>query len=146
MDDVEYRRAADARNRENRARLAQVGARFTQTGEGSIEFEDAVDFGLTFVEEPYVITGHIIDIEGLRLNDDDTPDLPQVSSYVVEWDRDDRGFYVGAWCAGVVTYPVVDAGTVDGAAAQVARAQTIVRHLFTFAAIAIKDVPLDVTD
>lgn len=147
MDDLDYRRAADARHAENRARFAQVNARFAQTGFGSMEFADPVDFGLTFIDEPYVSTGHSIDVDELGVDDsDETPTLPQITSYVVEWSRDDRGFYVGAWCAGTVTYAPTSSDPADTAEIEGAREQATVKHMFTFSATAIKDIPIDVTN
>ena len=85
MNDIELRRAADARHHENRARLAWSWGRFDSTGSGSVEFEDAVDFGLTFIEQPYVSTGHSVDTDELAellgLDEGVAPTLPQVTSY-----------------------------------------------------------------
>ena len=138
MNDLERRRAADARHHENRARLAMAYARFDSEGSGSMEFEDGVDFGLTFIEQPYVTTGHVIDLdelaEALGLDEGVTPPIPQVSSYVTEWQIDDRGFYVGAWCAAVVSDMALPEGVTVS-----------IQHHFTFSAVAIKDVPIDVT-
>ena len=107
--DLETRRAADARHRENRARLANANALFESTGLGAIEFEDVHDFGLTFIERPFIAIGHGIDVDALSASlevDEESAELllPHVTTYVVEWDRDERGYYVGAWCAANVTF------------------------------------------
>ena len=140
--DIETRRAADARHRENRGRLATAHARFETTGTGSTQFEDSVEFGLTFIERPFVSMGYTIDIDalaealGIDEEDSEVP-LPQVTSYVVEWDQDERGFFTGAWCAAVVAF-APDVVLPEGFL-------VAVNHHFTFAATAIKDVPVDVS-
>lgn len=140
FDDVDRRAAEQDRNRENSARLAKAFAKFHSTGQGSIEFEDHVDFGLTFIEEPYVTYGSTIDLDGLgELLDTEpgeTPPLPLASGMVTEWDQDDRDFYVGCWTAVRITFQPADA--VDPAL------EVEMEHHFTFTAVAIKDVPLDV--
>ena len=143
MDDLELRRRADARHHENRARLAHAYARFATEGVGSAQFEDVVDFGLTFIEKPFVAVGAEVDLdalaEALGLDEEDEAiPMPHVSSYVVEWDRDERGFYVGAWCAGVVTFPT-------GSATVPADFVLEVTHNFTFSGVALKDIPIDAT-
>lgn len=141
MNDLERRRAADARHHENRARLAHAWARFETEGVGSAQFEDEIEFGLTFLDRPYVSTGASVDLdalaETLALDEEDLEiPLPTVSAYVVEWSRDERGFYTGCWCAAVVTLP--GATLPEGG-------QLIIEHNFTFSGVALKDVPVDLT-
>lgn len=143
-EEAEYRRQELDRHKENAARLAQAYAEFDSTGQGSIEYERRIDFGLTFIEKPYVAYGAELDLEALddllgkESEDNGVPALPMCAGYVTEWDRDDRDFYVGCWVAARVnfpTYPVVDA-TVE----------VQVTHHFTFSAIAMKDVPVAPTE
>jgi hypothetical protein len=138
---LEGRRAEIERHAENAARLAQVFQKFETTGQGSIEFEDRVDFGLTFIEEPYMNYGAQIDVEALGdllgLEPEVPPSLPISSGMVTAWDQDDRDFYTGAWVAVTVFFP--DAAVpVDTA--------VYMNHHFTFTAIAMKDVPVDLRD
>lgn len=139
--EMEQARAELARHRENSARLALAFAKFESTGQGTVEFEERVDFGLTFIEKPYITYACEIDLDELAnqvgSTEDETPVLPLVSGYVTEWDIDDRGFYTGAWMAAVVFDP---SGVLP------TDVQIVIDHHFTFTAIAIKDVPLDVTD
>lgn len=142
MDGVERRRAEVERHRENSARPAESYAKFETFGQGFIEFEERVDFGLTFIEEPYVSYGAKMDLdelgELLGLDAAVTPPVPMTTGMVTDWDLDDRGFYVGAW-VGVRTYfPPVDAVASD--------LDVHIYHHFIFTAIAIKDIPLDVRD
>lgn len=132
----ERRRAEIERHRENRGRLAHVYAKYTTTGQGTAQFTKRVDFGLTFVQEPFLYHGCVIDPQAvedlLGLGPRDDLHFPQATGYVTEWDQDAHGLYVGAWVAATVTFPLeipVDA-------------QIEVTHHFTFAAIAIKSFGL----
>lgn len=140
--DVERRIAEKEAIKENTARLASAYARYRSTGQGSKEFGRRADFGLTFIERPFVSYGCYIDTD--ELGDQlglpggaDVP-LPLVSGFVTDWDRDDRGFYVGAWVGCRVYFPPTDLVGYD--------VEVEVQHHFTFQAIAIKDVPIDVSD
>lgn len=138
--DLERRNAEREQHAENTARVAEALARFKSTGLGSIEFEERVDFGLTFTEEPYMSYGTQIDLDDL----DDllgneagatTPTLPQCTGFITTWDRDDRGFYVGAWVAVTVWFPYEADMWPD--------TEIEISHHFTFKAIAMKDVPIE---
>ena len=138
---LERHRAELARHRENSARLAVAFARFTTVGQGTIEFEERVDFGLTFIEEPYITYGCQLELDELadrlEATEDTTPTLPQATGFVTEWDIDDRGFYLGAWVAATVYDPT------GGITSDI---EVTIDHHFTFQAIGMKDIPLDVTD
>lgn len=135
-------RAEVERHRENKPRLANAYARFMTTGQGSIEFEKRIDFGLTFIERPYVAYGTQIDLDdlddllGKESEDNGVPALPMCSGLVTEWDQDERDFYVGCWVACRVWFPPDPPVPAD--------IPVEVYHDFTFQAIAMKDVPLDV--
>lgn len=139
FDDVEWRRGELERHRQNSARLASAYSTFRSTGQGSIEFEERCDFGLTFIRRPRVAYGCYLDLDALgELIDHEageTPPMPNVSGFVTEWDIDARGFYVGAWVAARVGFDAVD--TVDPAV------KVVVQHDFTFQAVAMKDIPMD---
>lgn len=137
MFELERRRGEVERHRENSARHAQAFARFESVGVGAAEFEDRIDFGLTFIEEPFVTYGSSIDLddvaERLGLEPGTQPPMPLVSGMVTEWDRDDRDFYVGAWVAVQVHFLGGDNLGDD----------FIMNHCFTFQAVALKDIPAD---
>lgn len=141
IDPLEEQRAELARHRENSARMALTFARFESTGQGTVEFDHRVDFGLTFIEEPFVSYGCQIDMEALAdlLGMDETASvpLPQSTGFVTEWDTDDRGFYTGAWVAASVYDPTGQIPT---------GSDMVLDHHFTFQAVALKDIPLDLTD
>ena len=136
---LNQRFADNSRHAENKGRLAFASARMKSQGQGTFEFEDCIDFGLTFVERPFIASGWQIDLDqardafGLGPNEDIV--LPQVTAYVTEWNMTEREHYVGAWVAVSVYYPSVDY-RVD--------AQVKIQHDFTFSAIALKDIPTDV--
>lgn len=137
-EEQEYRRQEIDRHKENAARLAQAYAEFDTAGQGSIEFEKRVDFGLTFIEKPYISYGAIIDLDALdgllgkESEDNGMPPLPLCSGFVTEWDRDERDMYVGCWIAARVWFPTTPFVAVDVA--------VNVTHHFTFAAVAMKDL------
>jgi hypothetical protein len=155
------------RTRENSARPAFSYARYRTTGQGSVVFGRRVDFGLTYIEEPYMSYGSMVDENELaeKLDMDsgggeDTP-MPVCSGSVIEWDVDTRGFYVGAWVAVRVYFPkeitfVDDSEGVNPKAAYSSIPQGVpevpvdlgveVVHMFTFSAIALKDVPVRVDE
>lgn len=137
-DDLELRRREDARHAENRARLAMAFAEFDSTGQGTVEFGEVADFGVTFLEKPSVSTGVEIDVDELAelldLDDEANVPMPHVTAYVVDWDLDDKGFYVGAYVAATVSFPDPSV-SVEVPVALV--------HHFTFAGTAIKDIPID---
>lgn len=142
FDDLESRTADREAIKENTARLASAYSHYRSTGQGSIEFARRTDFGLTFIEKPFVSYCAVVDLDDLaELLDidggEDTP-MPLVSGMVTEFDIDERGFYIGAWTGARVYFPITDGVALDAAVK--------VEHHFTFQAVAIKDVPLDVLD
>ncbi len=146
FEDLELRRAEVERHRENSTRLAQAYGRFTSNGQGSIVFPDRLGFGLTFIEEPYTSWCPMIDVDELEdlldnsqasrmQGQSNVAAFPMITPYVVDWDQDDRGFYVGAWCGVRVWWPPTDA--------VLTTASPEIVHNFTFTGKAIKDVPLE---
>lgn len=146
-EDEEYRRQELDRHRENAARTAMAYADFETTGQGSVEFARRVDFGLTFIEMPYVSYGSILDVDawendleaayGVDFSEgtQSSVPLPIVSGFVTQWDRDDRDFYIGCWCA-VRVYIPQDEWEIGP------DLNPTIEHHFTFVATAMKDIPL----
>lgn len=137
---MELKRREDdlARHRENRGRLAHVFADYVSQGQGAVEFEERVDFGLTYIHQPWPTYGSSVDPDAVRdlldLGPSDDVPLPQATGFVTEWDVDDRGLYRGCWVAISVLYPTYDANLP-------ADAQIEVGHYFLFTGTALKDVP-----
>lgn len=142
LDDVDRRRERELQTRENSARLAHSSAVLTTTGLGTHHFEERVEFGVTFIEKPAVAYGSACDVDAvadaLELEDADETPLPLAAGYVVAWDQDERDFYIGCWVSVKVGFPWDDLIDAD--------VQPTIEHHFTFAAIALKDVPPDLTD
>lgn len=136
FDEIERRAAEQARHRENHGRLASVHASFTTTGQGTVQFEKRINFGLTYIHRPYMAYGTLIDPEAIQdalgLGPNDPVSFPQATGYVCEWDIDDRDRYVGAWCGVAVVLPV----------GMDPLAPIELTHQFTFLATALKNVPL----
>lgn len=139
------------RNKENKSRLAHVAAKFVSTGQGTFVFEDdPVEFGLTFIEEPFMVHGCRIDLDVWESSLDHDPyatntaNLPAVTGFVTDWIQDDRGFYTGAHIAVSVWFPLYDFDQEDLTAP--VDSQPEVTHYCLFHGIAIKDVPVTITD
>lgn len=129
-----------ARNAENKGRRAGVFAKYDTTGQGVVEFDQRLSFDLTYVQEPFVSYGCKIDTDALRdvLNlgsDDALPAMPLATGYVTDWDQDRNGNYIGCWVAVTVYYPP----------ALPTSAQIAMEHFFSFDAVALKDIPFNVT-
>lgn len=133
---INERLAERHRHRENRGRLAHAYSRFTTEGIGTIEFEDCIDFGLTFVERPFIAVGHQIDPEHVRdlfgIDPDGDVYLPQVTAYVTDWDQTDRGHYVGCWVAVSVSAPM---------GSETAYPMVKIHHDLAWSGVALKDIP-----
>lgn len=109
LDDLDRRRELAARDAENSARLAQSYAVFTTKGQGTLIHNKRIKFDTTFIEQPIVSYGCVVDLDEvadeLDYGDSDDMPLPVCTGYVTEWDQDDRGFYTGCWVAVRVYYP-----------------------------------------
>lgn len=139
FDALEERRAEVERHQENSGRLAEAFARFETIGQGSIEFGERVDFDLTFIEEPFMSYGAMIDLDALdeMMGNDPSnivPEIPLSTGVVTSWDRDDHGFYVGAWVGVRIWYPYDSSIWPE--------MEFEMSHHFTFKAVAIKDIPV----
>ena len=142
--DLEIRAGEVDRHKENKARLAQVFGKYRTTGQGSIELDARVDFGLTFIEEPFMHYGTYLNIDALadllNLDPGVTPPLPICSGHVTAWDYDDKDLYIGAWVAVSVYFPPTSETTVPP------ELQPEIEHYFTFSGVGMKDIPLDMRD
>lgn len=137
ITELQRRESERARHLENRGRLAGVFEAYDTVGSGLVEFPKRLDFGLVFTEEPFAAWGHKVDPDDLRdfleLEDGaDVPYAPQATGYVTEWDRDEKGNYVGCWLAISVTLPDAYETT----------APVKMRHYLQLWAIALKDIPI----
>jgi hypothetical protein len=136
-DSIRQHEADDRRHLENSARIASAYGFFSTTGWGEFAFEDCHIFGLTFIEEPSVAYGYSLDGDSLV-------DLrfPRAWGMVYRWKQDQRGYYVGAWVAIVVDTlspaTIADVPEDDPGYS--------LDHSFTFAGIALKDLPTHVLD
>jgi hypothetical protein len=132
IDPLNARIAELQRNAENKARLAHAYARFKTVGNGTFEFDQRIDFGLTFVERPFIACGWQIEEQG----DDEGEGYPLATAYVTDWDTTDRDHYVGCWVAVTVGWPYTGATVTEFP-------EYKLWHDFTFSGIALKDIPLD---
>lgn len=122
---MEQTRARRETTRENQTRLAKAYSRWTTTGLGDTVVEEVLEFGCTFIEEPAF---H----HGWSISEDEGPDLvltdlPGVEAAVYRWQRDARGYYIGAWAFFTVTAN---------------ETEYVLHHYLTFEGLAIKDLPV----
>lgn len=141
LDDLDKRRGQVEITNENRARLAQAYGSVVTTGIGTTQIQDPILFDTTFIERPFISGAPLVDPEALgdALGyDPDVVPMPHCTVFVTHWDQDERDFYIGAWVAVKVTFDIFDA--VDFTA------QPVIEHHVTFHGIAMKDIPVDLTD
>jgi len=82
---------------ENSARVARVSLVYQSTGHGEVKVEKAVKFPIHFIQEPSLTAGRVL------AGGDLVPGkFPNADAGVWRWERDDRGFYVGAYLYFVV--------------------------------------------
>lgn len=135
------------RNRENRGRSADVFAEVTSTGQGTYIFDERITFGLTAIHKPTFSAGYEIDLDdwadslGVDAGDMDSLPLPSVTCFVTGWDQDDRDFYVGAYVAVSVYFPLTEPGAIERVVP--VDAQPVITHHLRFSAVSLKDVPTD---
>lgn len=128
---LESQRADTRRNNENSTRDANAYARFTTTGWGEIAFEECFEFGLTFIEEPYVACS-------MSLQDGDKlieGRFPRASGGVYRWKKNHRGYYVGAWL-----FVTVETSSPNIYTSELDPGYEL-DHSFIFAGMAMKDLP-----
>ncbi len=116
----------EGQTRENAARQAFSWGTFDSTGFGELPYPEQLDFGVTFIHEPYVSYGFSVE-QAAALDE-----LPTSAGGVFKWRQDGRGFYVGAH-----VYVVVDSFSHTYAV------DPRLVHHFSFTGIAIKDIGAD---
>jgi hypothetical protein len=146
LDELDARRERTQQDHENSSRLAQSYAEITTEGAGTTHIEKRIDFGLTFIEKPAVTYACEIDLDKLAdaedIADSGDVELPTCTGFVIDWDRDERDFYLGAWVSITVYFP----SSISGSGATLPAGVPEIIHHFTFAAVAMKDLPVDNTD
>jgi hypothetical protein len=98
--DIQQANQRKEAHRENAARNATFTAVYETTGSGDLVPAQAVKFEMPFFSEPSMLSGATL----VRLPDRRFYRLPQVTAAVLRWERNTRGFYIGAfmyyrvWC------------------------------------------------
>lgn len=139
LEDVARRDAERRRHRENKGRMAGVYTYASSTGQGYVEYDELIDFGLTYIEQPFVSVGHVLDLDELRVllgmdADDPFVELPQCTGFVSQWEQDVKGNYIGAYLAVQISW---GSGIPFDA-------QVEIQHSFSFHGVAIKSIPDEV--
>lgn len=139
--DTRRREMEIQRDKENQARFAAASAHIASVGVGSYEIPDPITFGTTFVSMPLVSHSGVLDRESLvnamleahlMKDTNKAVPLPHISGYVVDWDYDGQGNYIGCWVAVAVSFP----GYLE-----VPNAMTVnVDHHFRFEGVGLKQL------
>lgn len=130
----------EQRERDRRRNLSNAGtntgafAKFSSVGQGPFEFEEMVEFAVTYIEEPFMSYGSGIDVDDLRdlldYDDDEVPPFPVCTGFVTNWTQDQNDYYVGAHVGVRVTFPTDIPVSTD--------VDVEVTHYFRFEGIALK--------
>lgn len=139
--DLAQRETDLARDAANKGGPAMANCHVRTKGAGTFAFAKRIDFGLTFIEQPFPMFCSEVDLDdaddyGFESGGNTpagTPSLPQCTGYVTSWDTDDQGNWTGCWVAVSVVFPFTPPSSVPDTALPI-------KHYFTFAAVAIKDL------
>jgi hypothetical protein len=114
---------------ENSARPADVFSMTPTMGSGETQVEDAIDFGLVFIQEPVMSYGYRVDEE---LGDELVPgNFPRSWGFVSDYVTNARGHYLGAYVSLIVE------------ALGAPPPNYAITHYFRFQGIALKALPAD---
>ena len=94
---AEQRRGQLDAIRENTSRLATVHLSFNTHGWGEFKLPEVAYFGCTFIEQPAIASGVVVDGDKLVVTR-----FPRVTAGAYRWLRDSKGYYTGAWAFFVV--------------------------------------------
>lgn len=137
-------RADRIRHAENSGRTAFSAVTFDTSGVGSLILNQLVVFDTTFIRKPSVSTG----IELVKEPDRTLHELPHATSGIYRWEKDERGYYVGAYVWVRVTCdPVLDQNgqVADPEAVALNPPVPKLRHHLVVEGLAYKKLPEDLT-
>lgn len=118
------------RTSENATRQAAAYATFESTGWGEVSFETLCEFGLSFIEVPAVSYAYVC------VDDQIVPTrYPRSFGGVERWQRNSKGFYVGANC-----FAIVETQSSFLPTTIMTDPNYVITHHFKFEGIAIKDI------
>lgn len=120
IEALERRRGYIEQLRQNTSRLAQSYNSVSTNGNGMLRLKTVVTFNCTFLEQPVVHYGSVLQSDLIE------DDYPKTHGTVYDWQTDEKGFFIGAW-----VYVVVEAD----------QDYPAILHNFTFTGIAMKDLP-----
>lgn len=155
--DITQREIDVARDKANVGGPAQTYARVRTNRNGSRVVPKRIDFGLTFIEKPWVAYGVEIDLDAIEEAYEDNVegengvpvggefnfgDLPLCTGYVTEWDLDSHDHYIGAWVAVQVVFPDFANETTNLLNFETYEQDALIPlvHHFTWSGLAIKEV------
>ncbi len=141
LEELETRHAERVRHQQNAARHAFAFHRVETTGWGQIEFDQALEFDLSFTQRPFVAYSYYVESDALV-----DYGYPHCAGFVTEWHRDTHGLYIGAWVAVSIQLGVSNYDYFKINKPATGWPDYIIEHDFTFQAVAIKDLPLDVEE
>lgn len=144
MDPVVHavkRQALREATAENSARHAAVFGFVDTTGWGEFDIPDEITFDLSFVEEPNVAYGYACIADDQGAGDLTDTRYPRGWGFVTKWTISDRGLYTGCFVS-----LIVDTMGAEQVAPSASEPGYIIRHSFTFTAVALKDIGASAAD
>jgi hypothetical protein len=127
------------RHRENAARMASFFVTYQTTGTGELVPPNPVPFEQPMFTEPAVTHGFAL----TRLPDRRHYRLPMASGGVLRWQRNDRGYYIGAWLYFRIECDFIDEEKVSD---QTPVALPVLTHHFVFTGPSYKAMSPEVNE
>lgn len=131
-DGLNRQRDRERQFAENSGRQATAYVTYTTEGAGDIVLDGALGFSTEFVEEPALATGVV-----LNKPPSEKFLMPRTTAGVYRWERNERGFYIGAFMFITVDIPPRPGHEGDPSLPK-AKARLI--HHFFFTALSYKQV------
>lgn len=131
-EEQERRRSKERQFQENRAREATTYVTHETIGSGVEITEDPIPMDTPFFYEPSLATGVVL----VRPPDDTYWKFPLVTTGVVRWQYDSRGFYIGAFVFFNVRVDLID----DPPSGDIPKAKPHIIHHLRFTGMSYKAV------
>lgn len=127
-------------HRDNAARVMSLYVEYETTGDGRYMPKQPVLFSVPFLEQPSQTHGFVLDREPQK----EIYDLPTVTSGVRRWERNQRGYYIGAYLYFNICCDFLD--TYEPLSAKIPPASPIILHHFVFNGLAYKVMSKEIND
>lgn len=141
---LENHRQRTEQRRENSARLARAYVKTETVGWGEIIKQEVLEFGTTFLTEPFFTNGPILRGDSSGLTGQLVPGrFPRITTGVWRWQHDEKGYWTGAYVFFVVETDGFQMS--GGVPSPDADPNYTIAHNMVFEAEAYKALPIDFT-